>query len=1458
MIEELQLGGFIIECANIWLRGTSPTAALRVRVARWPRVRCMGVGMSDQRWVEVEPSQFAHEREALDFARRRLPDAEPWRAWSNFAFIDTNGKPSEVDLLVVAPRGVYLIEIKSYPKGRLDAGSGTWVWHRPDGSRGTYDNPFQGADGKAKRLKSLLLQQKALRGGGPKNAKSFWVQALVFLSSPDLKVDLDPRLQGTVLGPDPQEDQPQVCQLDGLIAHLKELDAHRGPQVNKPLAAAITDAMQQADIRQSERYRTAGTYRLVESIDEGDSWVDFKATHRLSRVDRRIRLHVRSRAADDAEKAAVDRAVEREFRLLAQLRHPAIESPEDLVPNPQGLAQIFPYEPDAVRLDHWLDEQPDLDLTDRLALFRDVAEGIAYAHEHGLSHRSLSPRRVWIVDDRGTRRVRLRDWSTVARDPGATGTSVLTGADRTQHPTSFALLAGTEASAYVAPELRTVPDASGVSADVFSLGCLLHLLLSGRPPAEDGDELLEVLSQHGHVPLSAALDQAPPPLVDVVQFATDEDAGQRVDSVAELLAWLDTAIEEVDAQGEDVDLLQASKGAEVADHIVVGRIGAGSSAVVLLVEDTAGKREVWKVARDADHAERLRAEHAALATLRHKAFVEPFGLTEISGHTVLRMEAGQVRTGEGTVRSETLASRLQADGPPSIDLIQRWGADLLDALVVMENEGVDHRDLKPENLVFVPRYKNNAQHLAVIDFSLTSTSHDDLDAGTVGYLDPFLRERQPRRWDLAAERYAAAVVLAELVTGVRPSWGDGVDPVASGLEVPHVRTEGVDPAIADRVGPVLQRALHRDVDQRYGTAEELRRAWEQLFVDVDRTTTVPDGAPAIPVDELDLVHVTASTPIADLGLSLRLTGAIERLGVADAGGLARVPANDLNRVGSGAVVRRELRQLRRRLREAGLAEEPEQIDALDDADLQRLSVDRLADRLVPPSNLSEQRVRRLKVLLGLDISAMDGRWPTLTATAATCDDTTAEIVDELDRARRRWADHRPELTVIRAELADWLTGQEGVATGDEVAQLLLARRGSAVDDPTVRLRRARAVVRAAVEAESAIGTPRFRDVRVGDQLFVALDVDLEVEGRGRIAWEAGPLVDVAVALGERADQLVAEAAVVNPAAANGALAAVEVTDLPAGVSFDETRPLRLAAASSTAAAVSSRGELYRTDLSAVDAARAARLTLMNRWGLTATQVQERVAARFPAAKPLPGRPDLDRVLEDAETGVRWDADAQRYAIEDSSGAHTTGWAPASTTKYGSTSQAELDVDEVERSLRRLEREGGFVAATVDGRKLRAAAQRLATRLGAPLIDLDSQLIAAMRQVADEVNADWPFVVDADAAEPNSQVFSRLKLFVERAIPQVEEQLRDVGALAVVTGVGLLARYQQMSLLDRLRDDLTHSEADPSGQLRGLLVVIPDSGTDTEHPEVDGVPIPVISAGQTIHIATVWLERGTAA
>ena len=111
------------------------------------------------------------------------------------------------------------------------------------------------------------------------------------------------------------------------------------------------------------------------------------------------------------------------------------------------------------------------------------------------------------------------------------------------------------------------------------------------------------------------------------------------------------------------------------------------------------------------------------------------------------------------------------------------------------------------------------------------------------------------------------------------------------------------------------------------------------------------------------------------------------------------------------------------------------------------------------------------------------------------------------------------------------------------------------------------------------------------------------------------------------------------------------------------RIIRLAAAASDRAAVSSRQELYPRDM---DARRALHLGLGALTGLEVSDldrkgerfdppgIRARIAARYPEAEPLPDRPELDELLREAGLDVTWDATTTTYRRPDESPLATSG------------------------------------------------------------------------------------------------------------------------------------------------------------------------------------------------------------
>ena len=120
-----------------------------------------------------------------------------------------------------------------------------------------------------------------------------------------------------------------------------------------------------------------------------------------------------------------------------------------------------------------------------IASFVAACRTVQHAHEQGVLHRDLAPRNILIAGDETF----VVDWGLATRpddetSPGPEST------DDSRPPTR----AGT--ASYVAPEVwdESIPHPFGPRSDVFALGALLYLILTGRPPFE-GQTTHEIIQQ---------------------------------------------------------------------------------------------------------------------------------------------------------------------------------------------------------------------------------------------------------------------------------------------------------------------------------------------------------------------------------------------------------------------------------------------------------------------------------------------------------------------------------------------------------------------------------------------------------------------------------------------------------------------------------------------------------------------------------------------------------------------------------------------------------------------------------------------------------------------------------------------------------------------------------------------------------------------------------------------------
>ena len=75
---------------------------------------------------------------------------------------------------------------------------------------------------------------------------------------------------------------------------------------------------------------------------------------------------------------------------------------------------------------------------------------------------------------------------------------------------------------------------------------------------------------------------------------------------------------------------------------------------------------------------------------------------------------------------ETLGQRLRKEGRLHIDLLQRFGEDLLSVVNYLEDQGIPHRDIKPDNIGVGPVGRSDRLHLVLFDFSLSRTPPERL------------------------------------------------------------------------------------------------------------------------------------------------------------------------------------------------------------------------------------------------------------------------------------------------------------------------------------------------------------------------------------------------------------------------------------------------------------------------------------------------------------------------------------------------------------------------------------------------------------------------------------------------------------------------------------------------------------------------------------------------------------
>jgi serine/threonine protein kinase len=1118
-----------------------------------------------------------------------------------------------------------------------------------------------------------------------------------------------------------------------------------------------------------------------------------------------------------------------------------------------GPAIIFQHFPDAVRLDHYLIQRKEHISDDlRLGIMRQIAETIEFAHGKHVVHRSLSPRAILVVHpEGGNPQTVIMNWQLGYRQTVSGGTVVTQEVAATIHVDQ---LVEETMKVFMAPETFLDFDTLGEHPDIFSLGAVCYYLFTGQAPAESQLALAEKLRIHRGLRVSAVLNGAPESLDQLVQYSTDPDVSNRLDTAADFIELLDKVEDELTTPSNQVvgDPTQAKPGDILpGGYEVIRKLGTGSTATAMLVRKE-NQEFVAKIAVDTDHNDRVHGEGEVLQKLNSPLVVGCHSILQFADRTAILLD----KAGDKTLRK-----RLSEEGRLSLDLLHRFGEDLLEAVVLLEREGIAHRDIKPDNIGVAFGGKDGALHLVLFDFSLSRCSPENIRAGTPGYLDPFLPLRKPPRWDLQAERFSAGVTLYQMATGDLPVWHDGkTDPTMVECEA-TIDAERFDPNLREQLTEFFRRTLRRNAKERFDNAHQMLEAWQKVFsTAAGSLTSTSEGAES---DNSSLLAAaTIDTSVAELGLGPAAVDALDRINVVKVRDLLHVWGRKLARMrGVGNKTRKRILAAVKVLRERlGSTAVGEPITILTDdvytyesqIPKEQLSIDMLSARILRAKAKSRNATETtaLEALLGLD-QRVDLIWPSQGDIAPLAGVTRGRISQILAEAQARWLKD-PAITALRDQIAVLLEPNSGVMSAAELCESLLTARGSIEDEPR-RSRLAHVVTRAAVETENLRDEPKYVLRRVGSNALIATDMSL---------------ADYAAALGQRADQIAKEDPLVPPARVVEMLREVPLP--PEAEPLGDARLVRLAAAASQSAAISSKQEIYPRSM---DAGRAIKLSHGGLVGvriLTPDQIRQRVSSRYPLATALPGRPQLDKLLAEAGLELAWNPDHPGGGAYVSTARNVLSVTDASSTlpryptivRTSGTPTANFhptyvppevaEARSFEERLRYAERHGSFLALTVKPNLYERARQELTGRFATRPLDLERVFLDALRQAASEVGADWTVVVGADAADNRGEDWRNLNhLIASRVIPQVEQTLiqdaPEADKTVLTYHLNWLERYGQVVMLSRI------AQAVQEGRLHGAWLLIPAS-PQTEMPLLDGAAVPVITNNQWAHIPESWCQN----
>ncbi|GAA1275978.1 protein kinase [Pseudonocardia aurantiaca] len=766
----------------------------------------------------------ANDCERLVIAHLRDHGPDSWTVVHNME-LPSGRRRFEIDLVVVTPHAVYVIDVKG-TRGQITVAQNRWYPH----GRTPFASPLPKLRQHARVLKSLLSDASPqLRG--------LYVGQLLVLCDP----------QAQLRDPDHRDDQ-EVCHVAGLIQWLDdparvppEFDARSGLGRGRSVVPALT-----GHARPPAGARIFGNWEVVERLTESeDGIVEYRARNRAlpgGPPQVTLRVHPLDPYLPEPERVRQRHQLGNAYSTLGRLPgHPHVVGHRDFfVTDDEARGVLVLDDTPGTSLRLRLDDDEPMTRDEALRILRGMASGLTHAHRHRIMHRALSPDSVLLAPD---------------------GRAILIGFDHARGAgpraaTVVNTLPDVVDPDYLAPEGHVDIGSLTPASDVYALGVLGFRLLTGELPFADRTDQHRRHSKLPVEPLDAA--DVPVELRAWLQLLCAPDPAERP-TIPEALRGLDLATrrpprpdlrpdpppvrDDVDDRDRFRDL---EPGTEITPSLTIReKLGSGSFGVVYRVHNAFARTDqAMKIvlADPGDLIDRLRQEYAPLLDMpQHPNVVRVHHGDLVPGSTVPYLIFEYV-PGRDVQQLATESLLTPAD-------VRGLGIDAAAGLAHIHSHGVYHCDIKPGNLLWTDAGAK------IIDFNVAVSDEYLLaDAGSARYLPPDYARHDPDLVD--RDVYALGLTLYEALTRGNWPW-DERRAAPAGVPPRDPRTFTDLAALAPEFVTALLTAIAPTRGDRYADAAAFRIALERVHEAQRRPASVrPELAPTVDgVDNPFVAHL---------------------------------------------------------------------------------------------------------------------------------------------------------------------------------------------------------------------------------------------------------------------------------------------------------------------------------------------------------------------------------------------------------------------------------------------------------------------------------------------------------------------------------------------------------------------------------------------------------------------------